>query len=101
MSAMPDLQKLIGRLQVRADRYKQLLEMEEGLVVRFNAYPVPERVKDEAHAIRVQYNEVHYQRILAGIDLYGAKMELFDVTGVDEQQWPEQLRHHHPKYDSI
>ena len=98
---MPDLQKLIGRLQVRADRYKQLLEMEEGLVVRFNAYPVPERVKDEAHAIRVQYNEVHYQRILAGIDLYGAKMELFDVTGVDEQQWPEQLRHHHPKYDSI
>lgn len=92
-----ELQALVDRLQVRVDKYKQLLEREEGLVVQFNAYPVPERLKDEAHAIRVQYNEVNYQRKLAGIAMYGSKMDLFDVTGADDQQWPPHLRQHHPK----
>ena len=81
--------------------YKQLLEVEEGLVVRFNAYPEPERREDEAHRIREQYDKVHYERIIAGISLFEAKMELYWATGDDEQQWPPQLRRHHPKYDRI
>jgi hypothetical protein len=95
------VQARIDRLQFRADMYKQLLEVEEGIVVRFNAYPVPERIKDEAHALRVQYDSVHYNRIIAGVGLFEAKMELYYATGEDEQQWPPQLRRHHPKYDRI
>jgi hypothetical protein len=97
----PELQPLIDQLQKRVDIYKQLLEIEEALVVRFNAYPVPERVKDEAHAFRLQYNEAHYQKILAGFELFEAKMNLYNGGGEDEQLWPLHLRRHHPTYDRI
>jgi hypothetical protein len=95
-----NLHSLVEHLQRAVDIYKHLLEAEETLVERFNSYPVNERFQDEAHGLRVQYNAVHYQRILAGVGLFNAKMDLFYVTGDNEEAWPAQLRRHHPNYDT-
>ncbi len=98
-AAATNLQSLIAILQNRVDIYNQWLAIEEALVVRFNAYSPPDRVNDEAHAIRLQYNEAHYQKMLAVGELFEAKMNLYNSGGDDEQLWPPHLRLHHPKND--
>jgi hypothetical protein len=91
------LRSLIAVLQKRVDIYNQWLAIEQALILRFNAYSAPDRAKDEAHAIRLQYNEAHYQKKLAGGELVEAKMDLYNNGGEDDRLWPPHLRLHHPK----
>jgi hypothetical protein len=89
-------QSIINRLQQRLDAFDLLVQEEDALTARYNAFPVHERSNDEARAVAALYRDVRYQRILANAKCFHARMDLFYATGDNDQRWPARLRHLHP-----
>jgi hypothetical protein len=86
----------IRRLQSHIDAYNLLLDQEDVLTVRYNAFPVHERSNADAGAVLKRYRHVYQKRILANATIFHATMDLYYITGNDDQLWPQRLRHLHP-----
>ena len=86
----------ILRLQCHIDAYNLLLDQEDELTVRYNEFPVHERSNADAADVLKLYRHVYQKRILAKATLFHATMDLYYITGDNDQLWPQRLRHLHP-----